>query len=215
VPARPPKPPDRPTSPRFKKREKQQRPTKSLPEDAAPIIDELRKQTDRGAAIIAATFLDNLLQIALERRFLHLSKDQHKALFGRMAPLSTFSAKIEIAYAAGLFGKSAYNNIQMIRNVRNKFAHKLERLHFDHPQIAKFIDDPQRKKAIIGSPSSRRDEFLITFALLIILLYGYTAEDIRLLPLGKTHPAFFAALAQTLQTMQETLRSAQNAKPRS
>ncbi len=66
MPDRPPKPEDRPSSPRFKKRKKgaSDKPVESAPADLGPIIDELKKQSDRGAAIIAGSLIEQFLDEA-------------------------------------------------------------------------------------------------------------------------------------------------------
>ena len=69
-----------------------------LPEQTqTSIVDELERQTDRGAGIIGAAFIESLLLKALKSRMRLKTPDDEKAaedLFGRMRPLSTFSAKL-------------------------------------------------------------------------------------------------------------------------
>src|SRR5664279_2548110 len=93
---KPPKPENRDRSPRFKQRNKTNQPKARAEVDPNAIVDELKKQTDRGAAILAAAVLDQMLETVIEKRLLIFDSKQRKALLGRMAPLSTFSAKIEI-----------------------------------------------------------------------------------------------------------------------
>jgi len=106
---RPPKPEDRPASPRHKERKKHKRDEAAtarkprIPADLAPVVAEVMKQTPRGVAIIAGSLTENILAEIIEERFRPLSRGQRKALFDPMAPLSTFSAKIEIGFAIGLY----------------------------------------------------------------------------------------------------------------
>jgi DNA-binding MltR family transcriptional regulator len=209
---RPPKPEGQPASPRFKKRSKDKDTSKSRDEwlnDVTPILQELQGQTHRGAAIIAGSFLDKLLELVIERRLLALSgeeisENQRKALFGRMAPLSTFSAKIEIGFGIGLFNASAYSNFEMIRDVRNKFAHQLAAIDFDHPEIAEIVNNPSRSPVIRdGGPP--RDEFLLAFALLAGMLYAERTSDIRIHPLSETHPDIFSSVIELVRTIQASV----------
>jgi hypothetical protein len=57
------------------------------PEQIEAFRTELEKQTDRGAAIIAAAFMEDLLTIVIQRRLVELSSDRTEALFGGMKPL--------------------------------------------------------------------------------------------------------------------------------
>ena len=43
-------------------------------------------------------------------------------LFTGMNPLSTFSARIRIAYALGLVTEDEYHDLKIIKDVRNRFA---------------------------------------------------------------------------------------------
>jgi hypothetical protein len=70
------------------------------------IVDELERQTDRGAGIIGAAFIERLLLQALKSRMRLNTSDDKKAaknLFDRMRPLSTFSPKIDLGLVLGLY----------------------------------------------------------------------------------------------------------------
>jgi hypothetical protein len=58
-----------------------------------------------------------------------------------MRPLSSFSAKIELGFALGLYDDKLRHPLNMIRDVRNEFAHNMDATSFDHPDVAKLIDD--------------------------------------------------------------------------
>ena len=98
--------------------------------DWRPFTVELEQQTPRGAAIVAAAVLEDLLALVIQRRLIELSSKRTEALFGKMAPLSTFSAKIEMGFALGLYGEDGRAYLDLIRDVRNKFAHKFDPLTF-------------------------------------------------------------------------------------
>lgn len=202
---RPPKPENGPSSPRFKSRKPNQEKANELSDDLGPIMAELQKQSDRGAAIIAGSLLEQILETAIKGRLRALSTDQHKALFGRMAPLSTFSAKIEIGFAIGLYTEATYRNLNMLRQVRNEFAHKLGALSFDHPDIAKIINDPKRT-GLLTSRGKPRADFMTTFAVLGALLLAMKFHDVRLPHVSETHGQ---VLQQMSQALDAALRQAQ------
>ncbi|MGM4967818.1 MltR family transcriptional regulator [Tardiphaga sp. 1201_B9_N1_1] len=57
-------------------------------------------------------------------------------LFEGEAPLSSFSAKIKIGYALGLYGKIVRDDLDTIRTVRNAFAHSTVHLDFKTPAVS-------------------------------------------------------------------------------
>jgi hypothetical protein len=58
-------------------------------------------------------------------------------MFGqsRNAPLSTFSAKINVAFALGIFGKETKKQLDRVRNVRNHFAHLKDKVTFEDVEV--------------------------------------------------------------------------------
>lgn len=107
--------------------------------------EELKIQTDRGVALIAAAVLDELLEMLLTARLLEVGRDRHDALFGRGKPLDLFSAKIELGFQLGLYPNATRTQLEMIRAVRNEFAHSIEPLTFSNPQV-----DPQLGENLRG-----------------------------------------------------------------
>ena len=63
-------------------------------------------------------------------------KSKNDTLFdGPQAPLGTFSAKIEMAYRLQLIDKETKESINLIRKVRNEFAHNLMKCNFSNTKI--------------------------------------------------------------------------------
>ena len=80
-------------------------------------------KNDRGAAILLAANLESSLQIAIERK---------EPTADRTA---TFEAKIKKGHALGLFGEETKNNLDLIRWIRNAFAHSLSPVRFSTAEI--------------------------------------------------------------------------------
>jgi len=147
-----------------------------------------------GAAVIAAAVLDEILQMLLLARFIELGSKRKEALFDKIgAPLWTLSAKIEVAFALGVISNEARLAAHFIRDVRNKFAHQIEALSFDHPDIAEIIEKrtlPSAKKVF----STNRERFLGTIKAIVAALYETLAADIRIRSVEETHEAHFARI---------------------
>jgi len=124
-------------------------------------LDEYYRQidaekNDRGAAILAVTFLEKALEYAISRCFpKRLTQNNYRDLFdNEHAPLGTFYAKILIADSLGIFGKQTLENLNLIKHIRNTFAHAVLPIDFGTKQIV----DACTSLVLPKSPSTYRDK---------------------------------------------------------
>ena len=75
--------------------------TSDVTDKASGFIEELCEEKDRGAALVAAAFLDYTLEVMMRSVFVSNAKVQ-KTLFDYTGPLASFASKIDIVYALGL-----------------------------------------------------------------------------------------------------------------
>ena len=183
-------------------------------------LEELKKQTDRGVGIVAAAVLEDALEFALRSRLVVLSNTRAEALFGRMRPLSSFSAKIAFGFAVGLYDDHLRKPLNMIRDVRNEFAHNLEATSFEHPRVASLVrstlaqDAPETvRQGVANQGASLRDTFMLFFSGALALLYAEAASDIRIRPVGETHPHIFVQLALAARRLAQKMASESTAPP--
>lgn len=94
----------------------------------------LSTESDRGCALFAAAYLDVSLGQLL-RCCMVQNKKVDEELFKGQAPLSTFSARIKMAYYMGLLSQSERADLEIMRSVRNEFAHHPEYLDFEVQSI--------------------------------------------------------------------------------
>lgn len=87
-------------------------------------VNDLRGESDRAAVILGAAKLD-LLLFQLLGRVLKPSTGRTDDLLEGDSPLGTFSARAMIAYRLGLISDEVYRAINLIRRIRNSFAHEL------------------------------------------------------------------------------------------
>lgn len=85
------------------------------------IMAELSGQTDRGAAIVGATIVQEELKSLILSNLLTNSKV--KGMFEPDGALGAFSSQIKLAYAMRLIDHELYVDLDRIREIRNKFAH--------------------------------------------------------------------------------------------
>jgi mannitol operon repressor len=98
-------------------------------------LHEFTKESDRGAALVAASMLDERLKEVLEA-YLITSKTSQELLSGFNAPLGTFSARASAAYVLGLIQENEFKEITVIRKIRNEFGHGWEPQSFESGSVA-------------------------------------------------------------------------------
>jgi DNA-binding MltR family transcriptional regulator len=156
-----------------------------LSTDVARLVDELEKETDRGVALVGATFLDDVLDVMLRALFAGDGEAANKLLSpGR--PLESFGSRAHLAYCVGLLGRDTYHDINLIREVRNDFAHR-KPVDFAHAEIR---DKCRRLKVaelmMPGGSGECRDRFLASVVMIANHLIIQTAS-LKRIPEGQDY----------------------------
>jgi DNA-binding MltR family transcriptional regulator len=81
--------------------------------------------THRGAVLVWASIIDDVLLRMLKAHFVELNAEQRNGLFGPMGPLGGFSSRTKMLHALGIIKRDEMEVIDIVRGVRNKFAHSL------------------------------------------------------------------------------------------
>lgn len=100
----------------------------------AEAIADMLSGSDRAVAILGAALVDAQLRASLLKKF-EGKQYVEKALEGREF-LSSFSARITTARMLGLFSDRLAADLDIVRKVRNDFAHKPLAISFSTPSIA-------------------------------------------------------------------------------
>jgi DNA-binding MltR family transcriptional regulator len=135
---------------------KQRKPPESPEELDANLdafISTFQNESDRGAVLVATALLDDVLEGLLRCRMSqepHIKKRCVDPLFMPEAALGTFAAKIKIARAFEILGDWMYEDLEIIRKVRNEFAHSHLRVDFSEARIVKLS---RSLKAIEHAPA--------------------------------------------------------------
>jgi DNA-binding MltR family transcriptional regulator len=170
---------------RSKDQKKQQAEAKPKPGDPLD-VNALAKaasvfvnESDRGVALIATAWLDDVLEKLIRTGFRSEDKIADSVLKDT-GGLSTFSARIKVAYLMGLLEKSAYLDLNIIRKIRNDFAHFRKPITFEDENIS---DRCTNLRTIIefnklaSEPArSTRQEFLVASFVLIRYLLSLVSN---------------------------------------
>ena len=96
--------------------------------------EQLTAESDRGCALFATAYLDKALSDLL---FVSVvsgpTKKIEKDLFDFNSPLGTFSSRIKMAYYLGKISMESRRDLDLLRSIRNTFAH--------HPTVVSFDDE--------------------------------------------------------------------------
>jgi mannitol operon repressor len=117
-------------------------PFKEAPEEIKRIASFLNifyKETDRGAALMAGSVIDEILKEII-LKFLIDIKESGQLMNGFNAPIGTFSSRILMAYTLGLIEDTEYFEIETIRKIRNLFGHSWTEADFFTPKIKSQIE---------------------------------------------------------------------------
>lgn len=95
---------------------------------------EFQEASDRAVAVLGAALLDAELERLLTW-FLVDDEKEVQPLFQALGPFGSFGAKTKIAFTLGLISRDEYDDLSIIRTVRNDFAHGLHGLAFEDRSI--------------------------------------------------------------------------------
>ncbi len=94
----------------------------------------LSNETDRGCALFASSYLDKALSDLLYCS-LAIDRNIESELFEGYSPLASFSSRIKMAYYLGKISKIEKRDLDLIRKIRNEFAHTTTNISFDTQYI--------------------------------------------------------------------------------
>jgi len=142
---KPPIPPDQRANPRFRLRKRQAQNT-VISRYLDPFVETLKTQgipfaneelSDSEVILLATAMIDQVLRFAIIGSFrVSLPEADVIALFEGNGPFSTFDAKIRVAGALYIVTtEDAKHDLNIIRTIRNIFAHSMTRKAFTDQDI--------------------------------------------------------------------------------
>lgn len=98
--------------------------------------------SDRAAAVMFGSFVEIHLQhLIVSKMRKNLNSKDRKQLFEFDGIIGTFAAKIITAYAFNIIGKISKHDLDLIRLLRNEFAHSRMSFGFQTPVIRAVCDE--------------------------------------------------------------------------
>ncbi len=107
------------------------------PDEIWSAVQRLNRENHRTVAILGGAYLDYAIQVYLQACFVTLPKEDLNRMFdaGQNGFLSTFAAKLRLCRALGLIGGVSYDNLTILNDIRNVFAHSMHKIDFGHPLV--------------------------------------------------------------------------------
>jgi mannitol operon repressor len=136
-------------------------------------VAEFKEETDRGAALVGAALVDNLLEELLRSHFLNVPATDKLLDVRANGAISGFSARIKLCYVLGLVTEVEYKECEIIREVRNRFAHRLHGLKFSDQEIA---DRCKTLKGGLPVTKTPRQQFINSVVTLCMVLWYRSAH---------------------------------------
>jgi DNA-binding MltR family transcriptional regulator len=136
-------------------------------------------------AILGYVLVEHELDILIRKKFKKRDDDTWGKLQGESGPLRSFSTKISIGHALGIYSDKLQHDLNIVRIIRNAFAHSKKLLDFDDPLIipellsahlvpAKFKKDLRKKNP--GNELAKASFIVICLKLQTAFLKTQTRE---------------------------------------
>jgi hypothetical protein len=128
--------------------------TKELEEGALEgLTKEVMHTSDRTAAIVLAAWVESELEQWIIAALPRNDKKTIEKLQGRDGALNSFYGKLHLGYALGIYDEVERENLDIIRRIRNAFAHTAQAIDFETDEISKEVENLK-----VPTPHSIRPE---------------------------------------------------------
>lgn len=106
----------------------------------------LRRESDRGAVLVAIAILDSVFASRLEQLFSHGNSDARSRLLTRS--FNSFASKVDLAYCVGMIPKQLYQDIRLLNKMRNQCAHEWGDFRITQQIVDTYIEPMMMKHAL-------------------------------------------------------------------
>ena len=148
---------------------------------------EIFKQSDRASAVVSGGILEEILQRMITALFLP-NPNINQSMFDGLTPISTFGAKIDLSYHLGLVNKTEYEDLKLIKKIRNIFAHSIKAINFETESIKdrclqlQTLKSKNPPKEMFENIKNIKTHFQINTTMLATILFAKTEEIKHLKP---------------------------------
>jgi hypothetical protein len=105
-------------------------------EEQRGALDDMHSGSDRVAGLIGGALIDAQLLAALQLRMRGEDNSRAYTRATKEGFLDSYNARVQLGYLLQMYGKETREDLEKIGEIRNKFAHMLDRLSFVQPPIS-------------------------------------------------------------------------------
>jgi DNA-binding MltR family transcriptional regulator len=98
-------------------------------------LADVVRDTNADTMIRVSSLMDDTFELVIRTVMLKAGQKINEGMFKRDGELSTLEKKINKSKELNLLDDTAFKDAHVVRRIRNKFAHREERLHFDNPKV--------------------------------------------------------------------------------
>jgi hypothetical protein len=121
---------------------------------------EFRKESDRASVILAGAMIEKSLEMMIRAKLIPSLSKKDELFDTPYAPLRNFKAMIELAYRIGLISSNLYRDLNIIRDIRNDFAHDIEGCSFENSSVKRRVGELMKSSTIaVRKPDIRAKSF--------------------------------------------------------
>lgn len=162
-----------------------------------PEVEELKSEllgeSDRTAIIVMATLLDDVLAYRLEKSLcFHPEESEVEHIFRFEGPLGTFSSRTEIACLFGFIDDVTYQQLDIVRELRNACAHSIHPTVFSDAALVNVVRRMLHPLGFVGCESNRSKTLKKAFIVESFILYAtlfHGSREIGLKTISEQLPA--------------------------
>ena len=160
-------------------------------EELRVFAKEFGKESDRACVVLSAAMLEQALDSVFRTCLVAAPSSRDDLLDGPNAPLSSFSAKIDLAHRIGVISTKFCRDLHLIRKIRNQFAHNVTGCDFSNRSVCDQVGalirssgmakrEPETRKKLYSKGA--RGDFQMSVAWMLFQLRTLPAEIKRMEP---------------------------------
>lgn len=125
------------------------------------------EEDERGLVLSMAAFSEECLSRLLHG-YLRPGKPANDLIEGFNAPLGTFSARIKAAYAMGLLSSEQMADLELLKKIRNEFAHNWEGCNFEAEKIKSWVLEMNPSRFHPDEPKTLQSKFHFSITCVLV-----------------------------------------------
>jgi DNA-binding MltR family transcriptional regulator len=153
-------------------------------------LRSLLSESERAVAIIAHSYVEERMKDLFSDALNPEISGGVESLFGALGPLATAHSRVQMAAALYWLSRASYRNLNLLRKIRNKFAHDPFISGFDHQEISNLVNEltdyetPFVKELGLPPPTSLRLKYLARYSLIVGYMITEMASHPKAVRLG-------------------------------